>query len=95
MTAMFICIFLSQWLRDRDLLIQKYGKKVPWKQMLLAHAGELTGVLGSLLCLLIFGSEHFIIPSMILILVILACFRKRAEPIADELSHLQEGGIQA
>lgn len=95
MTAMFICIFLSQWLRDRDLLIQKYEKKIPWKQLLLAHAGELTGVLGSLLCLLIFGSESFIIPSMILILFILACSRKKVEPITDELNHMQDGGTQA
>ena len=95
MTAMFICIFLSQWLRDRDLLIQKYGNKIPWKQLLLAHAGELTGVLGSRLCLLIFGSESFIIPSMILILIILACSRKKVEPITDELNHMQDGGTQA
>lgn len=95
MTAMFICIFLSQWLRDRDLLIQKYRKKIPRKQILLAHAGEITGVLASLLCLLIFGSEKFIIPSMILILVILACTRKQVEPFTDDLNKAQTGGDQA
>ena len=92
---MFICIFLSQWLRDRDLLIQKYRKKIPRKQILLAHAGEITGVLASLLCLLIFGSEKFIIPSMILILVILACTRKQVEPFTDDLNKAQTGGDQA
>ena len=84
-----------QWLRDRDLLIQKYRKKIPWKQILLAHAGEITGVLASLLCLLIFGSEKFIIPSMILILVILACTRKQVEPFTDDLNKAQTGGDQA
>ena len=51
----------------------------------LAHTGELTGVFCSLVCLLIFGAERFIIPSMILILAVLSAGRKRIEPAADEL----------
>lgn len=95
MTAMFVCIFLNQWLRGRDLLIQKYGVKVPCKKLLLAHSGELTGVLISLLCLLVFGSECFIIPSMVLVLAVLAVFRKWIEPAADELVREQKEGEKA
>lgn len=41
------------------------------------HAGALVGVLASLLCLLIFGAESFLIPSMIAITVILTVLRRR------------------
>lgn len=41
------------------------------------HAGALVGVLASLLCLLIFGAESFLIPSMIAITVILTALRRR------------------
>ena len=89
MTAMFLCIFLNQWLRESDLLRQKNRSKTAWKKLFLAHTGELTGVFCSLVCLLIFGAERFIIPSMILILAVLAAGRKRIEPAVDEL---QRGG---
>lgn len=39
------------------------------------HTGALVGVLASLLCLLIFGAESFLIPSMIAITVILTVLR--------------------
>ena len=41
------------------------------------HTGALVGVLASLLCLLIFGAESFLIPSMIVITVILTVLRRR------------------
>lgn len=41
------------------------------------HTGALVGVLASLLCLLIFGAESFLIPSMIAITVILTVLRRR------------------
>lgn len=41
------------------------------------HDGALVGVLASLLCLLIFGAESFLIPSMIAITVILTVLRRR------------------
>lgn len=85
MSAMFICIFLNQWLRDSDNLHLRYGKHIPWRALFLSHAPEMTGVGASLLCLLVFGPERFIIPSMIAILAILALTRKQVEPAADEL----------
>lgn len=43
------------------------------------HTGALVGVLASLLCLLIFGAESFLIPSMIAITVILTVLRRRGK----------------
>lgn len=51
------------------------------------HTSGLIGLSASLLCLLIFGSENFIIPSMIAILVILTALRPRLEK--DEEGHVQ------
>ena len=58
MTAMFIVIFMEQWLKEDR------------------HAGALMGIGVCTACLLIFGANHFIIPSMIAILGMLTVFRK-------------------
>lgn len=41
------------------------------------HKPAVIGVLSSIVCLIIFGSENFIIPSMIVIIVILTAIRKQ------------------
>ena len=41
------------------------------------HIPAVTGLLGTLLCLIIFGSEHFLIPAMLLITLILTLLRGR------------------
>lgn len=43
------------------------------------HIPALTGLIGTLLCLIIFGSENFLIPAMLLITLILTLLRKREE----------------
>lgn len=43
------------------------------------HVPALTGLLSTLLCLLVFGSENFLIPSMLLITLVLTLLRKREE----------------
>jgi len=48
------------------------------------HIPALVGVAISLLCLLIFGSGQFILPSMILILITLTIFRKPIEVRAKQ-----------
>ena len=96
-TAMFVCIFLNQWLQDSDSLHLRYGKHIPRRTLLLSHAPELTGAGASLLCLAVFGPERFIIPSMIVILAILALIRKQAETAADILHAApdpKEGDVQ-
>ena len=48
------------------------------------HISALTGVIASLVCLLLFGPDRFIIPAMILITVVFTLFRKRIEGRAGE-----------
>ncbi|MBQ6343350.1 MAG: AzlC family ABC transporter permease [Anaerolineaceae bacterium] len=43
------------------------------------HIPALTGLLGTLSCLVIFGAENFLIPAMLLITLILTILRKREE----------------
>lgn len=61
MTAMFVVIFLEQWLKEKK------------------HYTALIGVLVSAACLLVFGAESFLIPTMVCILCLLTVFRKPIE----------------
>lgn len=61
MTAMFVVIFLDQWLKEEK------------------HYTALIGVLASLACLLLFGAEDFMIPTMLCILFLLSVFRRPIE----------------
>lgn len=61
MTAMFVVIFLDQWLKEKR------------------HPSALIGMAASVVCLLIFGADNFLIPTMICILVLLTAFRKPIE----------------
>ena len=53
LTAMFVVIFIDQWMKNKD------------------HVPAVIGVLASVVCLLIFGPDRFLIPSMIVILAAL------------------------
>lgn len=59
MTAMFVVIFLEQWLKDKN------------------HTNSIIGIAASVVCLVIFRADKFIIPSMLLILVLLTLFQKK------------------
>ncbi|MBQ3986363.1 MAG: AzlC family ABC transporter permease [Oscillospiraceae bacterium] len=48
------------------------------------HIPAITGVLSTLICLLIFGSENFLIPSMLLITLVLTILRGRLEGKGEE-----------
>ena len=61
MTAMFVVIFMEQWLKE------------------MRHTSALVGIGISLLCLLTFGADHFIIPSMLAILGVLTLIRNPLE----------------
>lgn len=65
MTAMFVVIFLEQWMKDKK------------------HTSEWLGIGLSAGCLLIFGADHFIIPAMIAILLVLTVLRKPIEQQED------------
>lgn len=74
MTAMFVTIFMNQWLKDGE------GKEAFFKN----HISEFVGLLASAVCLVIFGPDRFIIPSMIAILVSLTVLRPRLEMMEAE-----------
>lgn len=61
MTAMFVVIFLEQWLKEKR------------------HVSSLLGLGASVICLLIFGAESFLIPTMVCILLFLTVLRKPIE----------------
>ncbi|MCM1087750.1 MAG: AzlC family ABC transporter permease [Muribaculaceae bacterium] len=68
MTAMFVVIFLEQWLKEKH------------------HASAYIGLVSSFICLLLFGADSFLIPTMICILILLSVFRK---PIETKITETQ------
>lgn len=67
MTAMFVVIFLENWIKEKS------------------HISSLVGIFVSLACLILSGSESFIIPSLSVILVFLLLLRKNIEKAGDPL----------
>ncbi|MBR1812135.1 MAG: AzlC family ABC transporter permease [Clostridia bacterium] len=61
MTAMFVVIFLNQWMQEKN------------------HVSSILGLVLPTICLVIFKADHFIIPSMIALLVALTLLRKPLE----------------
>ena len=61
MTAMFVVIWLEQFLHEKS------------------HATDAIGFIASMACLIVFGSQSFLIPSMLAILIVLTAFRSRLE----------------
>lgn len=61
MTAMFVVIFLEEWMIERN------------------HSSAILGLGLSLICLILFGPEHFIIPSMFAILGTLTLIRPKLD----------------
>ena len=61
MTAMFVVIFLEQWLKEKQ------------------HYSSLIGVLSSAVCLIIFGADSFMLPTMLCILCMLSLLKKPIE----------------
>ena len=61
MTAMFVVIFLDQWLKERN------------------HISSLIGIFVSVICLLGFGKDAFMLPTMAVIVLLLFLFRKKLD----------------
>lgn len=61
MTAMFVVIFMEQWMKEKE------------------HVSSLVGVGVTLLCLVAFGADRFLIPAMAVILGVLTFLRKPLE----------------
>ena len=68
MTAMFVVIFMEQWMKEKH------------------HFSELIGLIAAVGCLLIFGADNFIIPTMICILAALSFLKKPIESRFGDLS---------
>lgn len=66
LTAMFVTIFIEQWLSNKD------------------HRPAIIGVMSTVLCLLIFGKELFLIPSMAAIALLLTLMKKTARRSPNE-----------
>ena len=71
MTAMFVVIFLDQWMKEK------------------IHVSSMIGILVSLVCLILFGADSFMIPTMILIVLLLTVLRKWLEQY-DKLKEKEE-----
>ena len=65
MTAMFVVIFLEQWLKEKE------------------HTSAIIGLFAAAACLVCFGADSFMIPSMVLIILLLTFFRKRLDKKTD------------
>lgn len=65
MTAMFVVIFLEQWLKEKK------------------HYSAVIGVAVSAACLVVFGADSFMLPTMACILCFLTMFRQPIEKAGD------------
>lgn len=62
MTAMFVTIFMEQWLKEKN------------------HTASVAGVVISVVCLVVFGPEHFVIPAMAVMLITFMSVRNSLLP---------------
>jgi 4-azaleucine resistance transporter AzlC len=71
MTALFVVIFMNQWLSEKDL-----GR---------SHFNSLLGVIITVICLIIFSKDNFMLISMLIIVFILLLKRavERKSKVAD------------
>ncbi len=61
MTAMFVVIFMEQWIKDKK------------------HTSQFIGLGASVLCLIVFGADSFMVPTMLVILFFLTILRRNRE----------------
>lgn len=73
LTALFVTIFMEQWLSTKD------------------HRPALVGVAVSVICLVIFGADSFLIPTMIVITLLLTGLRKSIEGPAVAVADPADG----
>ncbi|MBQ3193165.1 MAG: AzlC family ABC transporter permease [Oscillospiraceae bacterium] len=66
LTALFVTIFVEQWLSTKD------------------HRPAAVGVVSTLACLLVFGRDVFLIPSMVIIAVLLTVMRRTGKEVSHE-----------
>ncbi len=69
MTALFVTVFVEQWLTTKN------------------HLPAITGLLCSVGCLVIFGADNFLIPTMIAITIVLSLCKSRMDREEGGSSH--------
>ncbi|MBE6542177.1 MAG: branched-chain amino acid transporter AzlC [Ruminococcaceae bacterium] len=79
MTAMFVVIFMNQLMSERKGHYQS----------------EIIGIVSGIVCLVVFGSSNYVIPTMLTILAVLTVFRKPLEKSADIASAEKEAELAA
>jgi 4-azaleucine resistance transporter AzlC len=70
LTALFVTVFIDQWLSKCKEKTEKYSFKRDVKN----HFPAIVGVLASALCLIIFGKDNFLIPAMLIIALALCLY---------------------
>lgn len=60
LTALFVTVFLEQWMSTKK------------------HGPAIIGVVVSVLCLLLFGSDNFLIPAMLVIALLLCLYKEKS-----------------
>jgi 4-azaleucine resistance transporter AzlC len=61
MTAMFVVIFMEQWMKEKH------------------HVSAYIGLGVSVVCLVLFGADSFMVPTMVMIIALLAALRRPLE----------------
>lgn len=61
LTALFVTVFLDQWLNSKK------------------HFSAIVGVFASVICLLIFGKDNFLIPAMLIIALALSLYKEEKQ----------------
>lgn len=70
LTALFVTVFVDGWLSVNKEKDEKYS----FKQDVKNHFPAIIGVVASILCLIIFGKDNFLIPAMIIIALALCLY---------------------
>ena len=71
MTAMFVVIFMDQWLKEDN------------------HVSSLIGLGVSFICLLLFGPDSFMIPTMITIVILLTVLRRKLDAQPSDINAIE------
>lgn len=80
LTALFAVVAADQWIKAEDV----DHKDKRWLKAIRKHASAIGGLVISIFCLIIFGKESFLIPSMIFIAVFLLAARNWLDPEPED-----------
>lgn len=80
LTALFVTVFIDQWLSKNKNKTEKYSFKRDVKN----HFPAIVGVLASALCLIIFGKDNFLIPAMLIIALALCLYPSKKEETKND-----------